>query len=102
MREIKKVILLCFSILLGIIITPCLMISITDIQGIAKGSAYTILEPELEAYRIFGYIFLLFILLICLMIEYAIKRIVKSDYILFFANLAVTFITIFVAWPFFK
>jgi len=70
----KKIIGVLTNIILGFFTCPCLLIFITDIQGIAKGSAYTIPEVERDIYAMFGWTVLSGCLIILICSEIAIFK----------------------------
>lgn len=74
MQKIRVLIGIMISILLGIIYCPLMMIAITDIAGTAKGSAYTISDPELSLYRLIGIVLLSILIAIFILIEAVIKK----------------------------
>ena len=58
MWVLRKIIGILANILLGFLTCPYLVIFITNIQGTAKGAAYTIPEVERDIYAMFGWIVL--------------------------------------------
>ena len=74
MRKVRVFIGIVISILLGIIYCPLMMLAITDIAGTAKGSAYTIADPELSLYRLIGIVLISILIAIFILIEVVIKK----------------------------
>lgn len=102
MKLKTKLLAYLFSIFVGIIYCPLLMIGITDILGTAKGTEYLIAEPELSAYKQFGTVLLLVLFLVFVIIERMLKKkVYRYELKSYIINIFITFITIILMWPLF-
>lgn len=97
---LKKIIGILANMFLGFLTCPCLQIFITDIQGTAKGTAYTIPEVERDIYVMFGWMVLgiWLIILICseiAILKFLFKRNLHMLCVGIFTLLLSTIITLF-------
>lgn len=99
---LKKIIYLLrmiISIIIGIAITPLLIIVITDYFGTINGPAYMLVEEEQSLYKQFalflGALFLLFFVSIEIALK---KKIYKNSWWLFWTNVLVTVCTVALFW----
>ena len=90
----KKIFGVLTNIFLGFFTCPCLLIFITDIQGIAKGAAYTIPEVERDIYAMFGWTVLSVCLIILIWSETAIfKLLFKKNLHMLCVGILILFIS---------
>ena len=90
----KKIFGVLINIFLGFFTCPCLLIFITDIQGIAKGAAYTIPEVERDIYAMFGWTVLGVCLIILICSETAIfKLLFKKNLHMLCVGILILFIS---------
>lgn len=94
---IRKIAGILANIFLGFLTCPCLLIFITNIQGTAKGLAYTIPEVERGIYTFVGSMILFAWIVILMCCEIAIfKFLFKKNLTILCWNIVLLFVTIFV------
>ena len=96
---LRKIIGILANILLGFLTCPYLVIFITNIQGTAKGAAYTIPEVERDIYAMFGWIVLSIWLIILVCSEIAIlKFLFKKNLYMWCVGIFTLFLSTFITF----
>lgn len=96
---IKKTIGLLINLFWGFLTCPCLLIFITNIQGTAKGPAYTIPEVERDIYAIAGWMVLLVWTVIFICMEIAVfKYLFRKDRYMLCVGVMVFLVSAFLTW----